>query len=562
MPLILKKCTLMALTIAIGSSGCKPGGPAADPAATEETKATDPTPAASAAPVVASEELGDGSKGFAVVGTLALSLGLTNAVKVTHVVALNTESGTKLAFPVDQTTGKFKVLLAEGDGDGGFSDYIHADGTLDRERMLADHPEIAPDIEGVSDIDVIAMISEDDKDKDPNATPEASPWILAYVDATKTGKEMIVSRFAAETLDTLSPILGSPGLKMGDVTPVQGGKATASASYTEILEATKMSAGAAETFGAIDDVSLRYINPDIDADGVLDSPVLDADGKFSGVQRRFLLDFHNRFNYKRLDGSIINQVELKNVYADELVGGTENLNVVYTGTGIVPELEKDSFAAVPATYKWKFEADVEVQAGGCNEISGAGTLSAGSWCTHTYTENLSYDRFQLSQELKLPPEGTYVLNTAEKELTWTNVKVSDFSGGIGFVILLIKYNVSDKGTTGNTADDTLTGIDYKYLKKTAAGWVPATDEELKLIIKGDGGMLSLKFNSDSLNCGTPIPKKSTGTIVFADVDLKGNSESQAMTDLLARLKAGTELWSDFSSGAASYDDKLGMRFFF
>lgn len=196
----------------------------------------------------------------------------------------------------------------------------------------------------------------------------------------------------------------------------------------------------------------------------------------------------------------------------------------------------------------------------CTE-GGSSTIAANAGCTVAYTENKSYPRYQLGLEVKQPPNGTYKLEVGGKTFTWTDVKVSDFTGGEGFLMLLVKYVVDEKGN-GDASDDVLTGIEYKYYKKSAGVWIPATDEELRLIIKGEGGMLSMKFNSNALNVGVPIPKKSSGSLSFATAPINSMTQSDAITTLINNLKAGTQLWSTFSSGAASYDDKLGMRFFF
>ncbi|HET9238239.1 MAG TPA: hypothetical protein VFO10_13345 [Oligoflexus sp.] len=507
-------------------------------------------------------ELGDGSQGFAVTGTLQLDALLTAGSKVTHVVALNTENGRKLAFPVDEETGEFRLMIPTSAEDD-FTVYINADGTtVDRERLLKQHPDVATEIADLSDEQLIAKIKESaEEDGTSSATPEPSPWTLAYVDATKTGADMMVSRFASETLDTIAPTRGNVGVSMGDVTPVVGGKASTTAAHADILEAISMSADTATTFGAIDDVSLRYINPDIDGDGVLDSPVMAADGSVTGTEVRYVLDFHNRFTINDANGGQVFHTSLKNKFADDVLGGLANVNVAYTGTGIIPELEKSTFSAAPSTYKWKFESALTMPASVCSELPSGGTLAAGSWCTHSYTVNPNYDRYQLGQEVALPPVGKYVLDAGEKVFTWTDVKVSDFSAGMGFVILLVKYNTDDKGTA-DTSDDVMSSISYKYLKKTATGWTAATEAELKLLIKGTGGHLSLKFDNDALNCGLEIPKTPTGTVDLKTANISSNTTSNAMTTLINELKAGTVTFSRFSSGAASYDDKLGMRFFF
>lgn len=124
---------------------------------------------------------------------------------------------------------------------------------------------------------------------EPNAPKEASPWVLAYIDSSKIGDAMLISRFASNTLDTLSPKVGDSGnLNLGSIS-TNDSKATTSVNYIDILDSIKMSPETAETFGAIDDVSLRYINPDINNDGKLDAPVLSKDGILQGESKKFIL---------------------------------------------------------------------------------------------------------------------------------------------------------------------------------------------------------------------------------------------------------------------------------
>ena len=124
-------------------------------------------------------------------------------------------------------------------------------------------------------------------------------WIITYVNGNAKGADMVVSRFGSETLDTIAPAGGSlETLDLGTVTPKAGDRADTEASYASVLEATGLSADAAKTLGAIDTVSLRNSNPDIDNNGVFDA----TEGK------QFTLDFHNRFGWvAKGDTALIDQ---------------------------------------------------------------------------------------------------------------------------------------------------------------------------------------------------------------------------------------------------------------
>src|SRR5262249_9939787 len=90
------------------------------------------------------------------------------------------------------------------------------------------------------------------------------PYVFVFVDSTAVGADMVVAVFRPRTLDTVAPELAGP-LAFGDVM-VDPSTQTASASlpYDELLAGLGLSPAAAEYLGSVDDLSLRYANPDID----------------------------------------------------------------------------------------------------------------------------------------------------------------------------------------------------------------------------------------------------------------------------------------------------------
>src|SRR3954464_3594220 len=114
------------------------------------------------------------------------------------------------------------------------------------------------------------------------------PYVFVFVDSTAVGADMVVAVFRARTLDTIAPELAGH-LAFGDVMVDPSTQtATAGLSYDALLAGLGLSPAAAEYLGSIDDLSLRYANPDIDGDGVID---LEQD-------RRYGLDFHVRSNMR------------------------------------------------------------------------------------------------------------------------------------------------------------------------------------------------------------------------------------------------------------------------
>src|SRR4051812_18129922 len=99
------------------------------------------------------------------------------------------------------------------------------------------------------------------------------------------------------------------------------------------------------------------------------------------------------------------------------------------------------------------------------------------------------------------------------------------------------------------------------MQRTETGWVAASDETLKLLVKGEGGRIGLHLESWEMECGVTVPKTSTGTVSFADKDAVNCSHvDQQTTDDIAAGRG--ILWSRVTGAGVSYDDKLGMRFFF
>src|SRR3954467_5310048 len=115
------------------------------------------------------------------------------------------------------------------------------------------------------------------------------PYVLVFVDDTAVGADMAVAVFRAGTLDTLSPQLAGH-VTLGDV-QIDPAAHTASpgVAYDDLLTQLGLSAAAAEYLGSIDDLSLRYANPDIDGDGTI---ALEG-------HHYFALDFHVRSNMRR-----------------------------------------------------------------------------------------------------------------------------------------------------------------------------------------------------------------------------------------------------------------------
>jgi hypothetical protein len=367
------------------------------------------------------------------------------------------------------------------------------------------------------------------------AVEVGKPYVFVFVDNTAVGADMVVAMFRARTLDTLSPQLAGH-LAVGDVM-VDPGSQTASLgiSYDDLLSGLGLSAAAAEYLGSVDDLSLRYANPDIDGDGKID---LEQD-------RRYGLDFHVRSNLRlgASTGRNLTVADLTDQFAAE--SGPSVATPVYNLTSayvLYPSsLDPTQYVSPQGG------PNVGLQNGGGFTIThtdGTTPAQPSSFSGLGFGDTSAWGpdyNFEASPDLELPGSGgspatfAYTLGAIGRTLTFTNVVTRTRaslteSGELAIFVRLV------------TANGHYASIDYKWMKRrSASSWVPATAEEITLTISGDGGHLSFhRAPSWHNEFGTVIPAQPSGSIPWA------------------WTTTGPD---DVCGLAVSYDDKLGLRHF-
>jgi len=360
------------------------------------------------------------------------------------------------------------------------------------------------------------------------------PYVLVFVDSTAVGADMAVAMFRANSLDTLSPQLAGH-LDLGEVA-VDPTTQTAGVGipYSELLAGLGLSPDAAEYLGSVDDLSLRYANPDIDGDGVIDMT----------QDRHYALDFHVRANLR------IGSATGHNVTVTDL---TDQF-LATTGPDIATPVFNltSAYVLYPASFD---STDYVAQGmpGGALQHGGgfAATQADGSPPSPpTSFSSLGYGdtrgwgadyNYEAPPGLELPGSGgspatlAYTLGGVGKTLTFTNV------------VTRTRASLTDTGTLAIfirlvTAADKFASIDYQWMKRaSASSWVPATAEEIALTIGSDGGHVSFhRAPSWHNEFGTVIPAQPSGSIPW----------TWAATGP-----------ADVCGLAVSYDDKLGLRHF-
>lgn len=360
------------------------------------------------------------------------------------------------------------------------------------------------------------------------------PYVLVFIDSSWVGAGMVVAVFRANTLDTLSPQLAGH-LDLGEMSVDETSQtAAAGIPYDDLIAGLGLSPDAAEYLGSVDDLSLRYANPDIDGDGVLDIR----------QDHRYALDFHVRANL-RIGSAAGRNVTVADITDRFLAdAGPDVATPVFNLTS--------AYALYPASFD---PTEYVAQSGQSTVLLHGGALyvtqSDGSMpSANTSFSSLSfgdtrgwgpdYD-YERWPGLELPGSGgspatfAYRLGVPDRTLTFTNV------------VTRTRAELTDTGTLAifvrlNTVDQHYTSIDYRWMKRASdASWVPATADEIAVVISSGGGYVAFhRAPSWHNEFGATIPPQPSGSIPWT-----WTSTGPA----------------DVCGLAVSYDDKLGLRHF-
>ncbi|MEO8843836.1 MAG: hypothetical protein ABI591_06935 [Kofleriaceae bacterium] len=367
-----------------------------------------------------------------------------------------------------------------------------------------------------------------------DVTP-GQPYVFVFVDSTAVGADMAVAMFRAGTLDTVSPQLdGHLDMGMVAIDPTTQ-TATASTPYADMIAALGLDASAAEYLGSVDDLSLRYANPDIDGDGMID---LVEDHQFG-------IDFHVRSNMRRgsAAGANFTVADMTDRFfpdsGDDVATPVFNLTSAYatypTAIDATPYINSsqqpqrlENGAAYTVTL-----ADGTTP-GANTSFSAVGGAVAGPMSSWGADYQLEGSDLELPGSAGSPATLAYTLGASGTTLTFTNV------------VTRTKASLTADGTLSifsrlNTTAGMVASIDYIWMKRAAGAWVPATAEEISLVIGSAGGFIGFHVQPSWNNqSGVQIPPTPSGNIAWTDTP----------------FAPGT-----VCSIAVSYDDKLGLRHF-
>ncbi|MDB4975787.1 MAG: hypothetical protein JWN48_4128 [Myxococcaceae bacterium] len=368
------------------------------------------------------------------------------------------------------------------------------------------------------------------------------PWIIVLVDSHRVGSDMVagVLRAADFDLDSLAATRAG-ALELGDLSvDPSSGAARATILTSDLLTALGLSEAAARLLGAMDDISLRYVNPDVDGNGKIDVQ--------EGV--RYTLDFHLRYSMIA-NGQMVTLKDLLNSFSKETI--TEARYGLGSAIALWDPMRFGSTTA--ADYRIRFP----MSAGTFQAPPLQGSFAAGEWIdqdSYFYTSAGS-NTLGISFDQTEPfPVGTYVFEVKGTALTFTEVRthtLAELNSSDDLIIPFLKVNAPDTACSDWSCP--VSGLDYRWMKHTESGWTLASEEEIALIIPQQGGFLGFQPSGDpSKRLEYVIPGHPTsGTIPFA---LPNNRQGGVADAEIAALTVG-----QLCHLGVSYDDTLGMRIF-
>jgi len=366
-----------------------------------------------------------------------------------------------------------------------------------------------------------------------DVTP-GQPYVFVFVDSTAVGPAMAVAMFRANTLDTISPQLAGH-LEMGDVMIDPATQtATPGASYDDVIAELGLDPAAAEYLGSVDDLSLRYANPDIDGDGVIDL----VEG------HQFGIDFHVRSNMRRgsASGANFTVADMTDQFfpssGPDVATPVFNLTSAYVmyPTSLDPTIYLDTSMPPNQVLAHGAAYAVSIADGstpGAN-TSFSGPPGGGTMASWGADYDLTRDGLELPGSAGSPATIAYTLGASATTLTFTNV------------VTRPKASLTADGTLSiftrlNTDAGAIASVDYMWMKRSAGAWEAATADEIATVIGSDGAYISFHVQpSWSNETGVQIPATPSGTVAWTGAAVR--------PDAVCGL-------------AVSYDDKLGLRHF-
>lgn len=348
------------------------------------------------------------------------------------------------------------------------------------------------------------------------------PWTLVFVDATRTGSTMVRGVLRSDTLETFLPQIAGD-IDLGEIT-IDGRDATMAGTSEDLDAALGISRRTMTTIGGLDDLALRYANPDVDGDGVIDVE----------QARNARLEIHAEYQ-------IVTRG--RDATPEDYLSDFQAVGYDHIGTGVYGRLP-DSFPKVD-----REDADVMFDGPYYGYWQGASTpaVPAGQPVTHlTFGDDRTFGVF--CRPDKPVPTGDYTFRSGEHTLEFTMVRPpSEMT--MHQVMPRIRFVPEDAACTANCEIET---IEFAWQRRTDAGWITLTDEEAGAL--QPVGSIDMRFADGNnrryefpigvatgavpwqLDIYTTMRRHKTGDIVFTSVAF----QSRPGMKMYARMGDGAQ----------------------
>jgi hypothetical protein len=286
-------------------------------------------------------------------------------------------------------------------------------------------------------------------------------WIVSFADARQRGSAMLVGSLRMGTLDAIDA--RAPGLlDVGELVAANR-IAQSQISWDELGRTLGVDPEVLERIGASDDLALRYANPDVDDDGVLDA--VEPDHAFN----------LSLYSTVRL---VVDSYEVSiNDMVNRRVTPEHQVSIDYLGTGVelaMPAASPAAMNGAKVTFDQPFygatlgDATPTVPAG---TPIGEPAMIVGQLAGNALASVVARPGFDV-------PGGNYHFAVDGKTLTFSNVVPPSNDSLVSGENLVVPFvNITPKSASCQ-ADCEIASVDLKWMRNTATGWILADEYEM------------------------------------------------------------------------------------
>ena len=308
------------------------------------------------------------------------------------------------------------------------------------------------------------------------------PWVMAFIDSTQIGPNMIKGIFSAKELDTIAPkeSSSSDSTDLGDIeiNEIDESAQLDESMYETFIGDIGLLSSEADYLSSVDDLMLRYINPDINGNGIID--LFDASMPDCSMRTAHDYDYGNDTQQN------------------------ENLTRIRNGQDLPTDLPIEFIIASPGLGIYNDPASFQTAAKCIFKRRGPGPSpeitaeNSGRGDDEYYPNSYGFMHAFMAGDPEIIsgkiPDGTYIWEVYDDSdinlftLTFSHVRtLDDVYNPHNFVFIFPKFNVDE--------NDKIVSMDYKWMKYdgVSSQFVPANSSDIELLV----GMHEVGINWDT-----------------------------------------------------------------